>query len=282
MSLIKQGLTHRAIADQVGVGLTTIQNWLKAGTFPERKPREQSSQLDQYRSYVQKRRSEGYHNLMGIYRELQAQGYQGSYENVRVQFADPSQKAGTKRGARALSTEALPSSRQASWLFLCRPEELTAKEQVTVARLRQLHPELDLAYVLAQQFVQMLRTRTGEQLDGWLEAVTSSPLTDLKSFAGSVYEDKEAILAGLTRAESNGPTEGHITRLKLIKRSMYGRAEFDLLRLRVLSGSKKHQRTPDAKTGTDHQRGERRSRKLRADKNTSNSQPTTFHVIEVA
>ncbi|GHO67963.1 hypothetical protein KSC_068550 [Ktedonobacter sp. SOSP1-52] len=78
MSLIKQGLTHRAIADQVGVGLTTIQNWLKAGSFPERKPREQSSQLDPYRAYVQKRRSEGYHNLMGIYRELQAQGYQGS------------------------------------------------------------------------------------------------------------------------------------------------------------------------------------------------------------
>jgi hypothetical protein len=120
MTLIKQGLTHRAIADQVGVGLTTIQNWLKAGSFPERKPREQSSQLDPYRAYAQKRRSEGYHNLMGIYRELQAQGYQGSYENVRVQFADPSQKAGTKRGAGCLPTEALPSSRQASRLFLCR------------------------------------------------------------------------------------------------------------------------------------------------------------------
>ena len=104
-------------------------------------------------------------DLMGIYRELQAQGYQGSYENVRVQFADPSQKAGTKRGARSLPTEALPSSRQASWLFLCRPEDLTAKEQATVDRLRQLHPELDLACVLVQQFAQMLRTRTGEQLD---------------------------------------------------------------------------------------------------------------------
>src|SRR5215469_9632219 len=99
MALIKQGMKHRDIAAQVGVGLTTIQNWWKRGSFPERKPREQSSQLDPYRAYVQKRRSEGYHNLMGIYRELQAQGYQGSYENVRVQFADPSQKAGTKRGA---------------------------------------------------------------------------------------------------------------------------------------------------------------------------------------
>jgi transposase len=88
------------------------------------------------------------------------------------------------------------------------------------------HRKVDLAYVFVQQFVQMLRTRTGERLDAWLEAVASSPLTDLQSFVGSVYEEKEAILAGLTRAESNGPTDGHITRLKLIKRSMYGRAKF--------------------------------------------------------
>ena len=80
----------------------------------------------------------------------------------------------------------------------------------------------------------MLRARTGEQLDGWLSAVATSSLTELQSFVDSVYEDKEAILAGLTREESNGPTEGHITRLKLIKRRMYGRAKFDLLRLRVL------------------------------------------------
>ncbi|MHB8595389.1 MAG: ISL3 family transposase [Ktedonobacteraceae bacterium] len=77
LALLRQGMTRRAIADQVGVGLTTIQNWRLAGTFPERKPREQVSQLDPYRSYVERRWSEGYHNLMGIYRELQAQGLCG-------------------------------------------------------------------------------------------------------------------------------------------------------------------------------------------------------------
>jgi transposase len=64
------------------------------------------------------------------------------------------------------------------------------------------HRKVDLAYVFVQQFVQMLRTWTGERLDAWLEAVASSLLTDLQSFVGSVYEEKEAILAGLTRAES--------------------------------------------------------------------------------
>ena len=72
-------------------------------------------------------------------------------------------------------------------------------------RLRQLHPEIDLAYLLVQQFLQMVRTRTGERLDAWLGVVASSSLTDLQSFANGVLEDKEAVFAGLTRQESNGP-----------------------------------------------------------------------------
>ncbi len=89
--------------------------------------------------------------------------------------------------------------------------------------------------------IQMMRTRTGENLDAWFLAVDSSSLVGLQSFANSVSEDKAAVLSGLTREESNGPTEGHITRLKLIKRSMYGRAKFDLLRIRVLSPAKKEE-----------------------------------------
>jgi transposase len=282
IALVKQGMKRRAIADQGGVGLTTIQNWLLAGTFPERKPREQSSQLDPYRSYVQKRRSEGYHNLMGIYRELQALGYRGSYANVSTQFADSAQGARTERASSSLLPYTLPSSRQATWLFLRRSQELTGEEQETVARLRQLHPEVDLASIFVQQFVQMLRARAGEQLDGWLSAVATSSLTELQSFVGSVYEDKEAILAGLTREESNGPTEGHITRLKLIKRSMYGRAKFDLLRLRVLFRPEKSKKAKGAKRKLPHKQQPGRTGRLRVSENTPIPQHTTFRVSEVA
>src|SRR5258708_32622546 len=100
-------MTRRAIADQVGIGLTTLQNWLLAGTFPERKPREQASQLDPYRPYVQKRWSEGYHHLMGISRELQAQGDQGSYENVRAQFVNTSPRHQSKRASERPRTRAV-------------------------------------------------------------------------------------------------------------------------------------------------------------------------------
>ena len=120
-------------------------------------------------------------------------------------------------------------------MFLRRPEELTTEEQQTLARLRALDPEVDLAYELVQEFTCMMRERTGKEwLDGWLEKVASSPLTALHPFVAGISQDKAAVQAGLSSPWSQGQIEGQITRLKLIKRQGYGRAHFDLLRQRVL------------------------------------------------
>ncbi|WP_307811978.1 transposase [Ktedonobacter sp. SOSP1-85] len=106
------------------------------------------------------------------------------------------------------------------------------------------------AYHLVETFLSMMCERTGEQLDAWLEAVQVSQLEAFVPFVTSIQHDKEAVLAGLTLPWNTGPLEGHINRLKLIKRSMYGRAKFDLLRLRVLSH-------PETKTITRTQNNER-------------------------
>jgi transposase len=259
----EQGVTHRAIADQVGIGLTTIQNWRLAGTFPERKPRRQASQLDPYRSYVQKRWSEGYHHLMGIYRELQAQGYRGSYEHVRAQFINTSPKYRSKQAPPSPRNRAFPAKRPAAFLFLRRPEDLTAEEHESVNQLRRLDPEIDQAYLFVQQFVQMMRARAGEKLDEWLLAVGESSLIALHPGVQSISEDQAAVAAGLTREESNGPTEGQITRLKLIKRSMDGRANFDLLRMRVLSSAHKDHTTQETQTRAGHTQQKRSAQELR-------------------
>ena len=100
--------------------------------------------------------------------------------------------------------------------------------------LRHLHPEVDLAYNLVQQFASMLHTRTGEQLDTWLEQVRASQIRELQSFVLAVERDKAAVVAGLTLPQNNGLVEGKVNKLKLIKRMGYGRAEFPLLRQRVL------------------------------------------------
>ena len=80
----------------------------------------------------------------------------------------------------------------------------------------------------------MVRKREGHRLDGWLQRVVQSELPELQSFASGVEKDKDAVKAGLTWQINNGMVEGHVTKLKLIKRTMYGRAGFALLRQRVL------------------------------------------------
>lgn len=80
----------------------------------------------------------------------------------------------------------------------------------------------------------MLREQTGDQLETWLSEVEASHLPELESFARGIQQDKAAVLAGLTLPWSQGLLEGHVNRLKLLKRSMYGRAKLSLLRARIL------------------------------------------------
>ena len=93
---------------------------------------------------------------------------------------------------------------------------------------------VDQAYELVQQFAHMLRTRTGERLDEWLGRVKASRIRELQGFVTGVIQDKAAVVAGLTLPQNNGLAEGHVNKLKLIKRMGYGRARFPLLRQRVL------------------------------------------------
>jgi transposase len=135
------------------------------------------------------------------------------------------------------------SVQQATWLFFRKADELKPEERERLRQLRQASPQLETAYQLVEQFLRMVRERTGEQLAAWLAFVQASQLEAFASFATGVQQDQDAVLAGLTLPWSNGPVEGNVNRLKLIKRSMYGRANFDLLKLRVLHHRKKRQPT---------------------------------------
>ena len=235
ISLREQGMTQSAIAQQIGVSLATVQRWLAAGAFPECTRHRYVSQLDPYLPYLQKRWEQGCHTMACLYRELVEKGYQGSYASVRDNLVRRLQFDGRKTPADASSkAPALATSRQAAFLFLRCPEKLRGEEQETLVKLRQIDPEVDRAYDLVQQFVQMLRTRAGERLDAWLAQVQSSRLPEFQSFAAGIEKDKEAVRAGLTWWINNGMVEGHVTKLKLIKRQGYGRAGFPLLRKRVL------------------------------------------------
>jgi transposase len=117
---------------------------------------------------------------------------------------------------------------------LKRPEALAPTQQDYLEQICQASDELKRAYELSQHFISMVKQREAEQLDAWLTQVKEQGPRELRGFASGIRRDYAAVRAGLSRRESNGQVEGQITRLKYLKRQMYGRAKFDLLRLRVL------------------------------------------------
>jgi transposase len=119
------------------------------------------------------------------------------------------------------------------WM-LARPQMLTSQAQEQLDHLCQMDGQLAQAPELTHGFLDLIRRHTAEGLDAWLKDVRASTLREFLSFARSVQQDKAAILAGLTLPYSTGPVEGHINRLKLIKRQAYGRAELSYLQHRFL------------------------------------------------
>jgi transposase len=116
-------------------------------------------------------------------------------------------------------------------------KDLSREEAQVVTQARRLHPDLERGASLLQFFLQMVRERRGEELDNWLHAAFHSGIPELRSFVAKLRQDQEAVQAGLIFSWSNGAVEGHVHRLKYLKRQMYGRANFDLLRQRVLHSS---------------------------------------------
>lgn len=232
--LRKQGFSQTDIAAQVGIGHATVSRWLRHGSFPEQPSPQRKTRFDPHLKAVAERWEAGCHNIAQLHRELVAAGHTLTYRNVYRQLVRYLPEGKKKGGSSSQLPRAPVLAREAVFLFLRRPEDLVAEGQETLVLLRSLHPEVDQAYGLVQQFTQMLRTRTGEQLDAWLEKVRASQIRELQGFVTGVERDKLAVKAGLTLPTSNGMVEGKVNKLKLIKRMGYGRAGFLLLRQRIL------------------------------------------------
>lgn len=128
---------------------------------------------------------------------------------------------------------ALPP-RQATWLGLRRPAQRTPAEEHLLAQLTAQHADLGNAMALAQDFAPLVRQRQAPQLAPWLARAAESPLGPLQRFAPGRRDDDDAVKAGVTLPWSHGPVEGHMNRLKTLKRQRCGRASLDLLQHRVV------------------------------------------------
>jgi transposase len=232
VQLREQGMKIRAIAKRVGMGERTVRSWLSHGSYPETHYHRHQSRFDAYAPYVKQRWDEGCHNIQQIWREIKAQGYPHSARALRDQLEGlcRKKKADQTSGSTADHFEA----KTAVWLFIRPLDDLDEKERAELQTLRQASETAETIYQLVQEFLQMVRKRGGEHLENWLTKVRACPIAALHRFANGIKRDKAAVLAGLTLSYNNGQTEGQVTRIKLIKRMMYGRAGFALLRQRVL------------------------------------------------
>jgi transposase len=191
--------------------------------------------LEPYEPYLRARWKEGCKNGRQLYREIVAHGYPGS----RTQVADfvarlrREERSGKPQSASSATGEPL-TPHAAAMLLLRRPERCGEAEHAALAQLRDVHPHVGTAVDFTERFVEIVRARQGAKLGEWLSDAEASGMREIQQFAYKVRRDEAAVQAGCTLEWSNGQTEGQITKLKAIKRSMYGRAKFDLLRQRAL------------------------------------------------
>ena len=113
-------------------------------------------------------------------------------------------------------------------------QKLTSRQQQQIEQICQGSEELRTAYLLSQAFVTLLKERQADALDSWLKQAKESHITELGSFVNGIHRDYAAVRAACSLPWSNGIVEGHVNRLKFLKRQMFGRAHLDLLRVKVL------------------------------------------------
>jgi transposase len=228
--LLTQGAGFRQIARHLRWSHRTVAKYAHAATWQEllvgQKPR--PSQVDPFKPYLMRRVGDGCLRASTLYREITAQGFTGSYAIVR-------KFVGQYRSKPDLTTARRPRSVRQVTGWICRhPDNLVDRDAEQLQMILDRCPELRAAADLVRSFADMLIHLHGERLAAWIAAAEQASLPGITRFATGLTADIAAVTAGLSLPFSSGPVEGNVNRIKMIKRQMYGRAGFDLLRKRVL------------------------------------------------
>ncbi|MET9586896.1 ISL3 family transposase [Streptomyces sp. NPDC006539] len=229
-ALLKAGHSQRSIQRQLGMTWRTVKQFAEVATPEELftgQWQNRPSVLDDYKPYLDDRWNEGCTNAWKLWEEIVPLGYKGSYQRVRAYLHD-------KRTSPRPVTARPPSPRAVAGWILRHPDTLAESEQLQLKAVRTRCPELDALTRHVRSFATMLTERQGERLPDWLDAVRQDDLPSLHTLAAGIDRDRDAVIAGLTLPWNSGVVEGHVNRIKMLKRQMFGRAGFDVLRKRVL------------------------------------------------
>ncbi len=238
-TLRAQGTPITTIAAQLGISRPTVYAYLRRAIPPSpRSPQRAGQILRPYMPYLIRRWREGSTDSMQRWRELRALGYVYSSRTVS-RFITRLRRASEAGWAPETQTSPStrpqgPSARAVSFTWVCPAAKQSQDAPLYVDQLTQVDRSIAQAYTLSQALLSLVRERRGDALEAWMTEAAASGIEALARFAQGLQEDLAAVKAGLTLSWSNGPVEGHINRLKLLKRQGYGRADVALLRQRVM------------------------------------------------
>ena len=232
--LLAGGRNLSEIAAELGLSRNTIRKFARAASPEElltsdgtgRRP----SILDEHIPYLRERWNSGCTNAALLWKELRARGYQGSRRQVRGYLA-------RFRGSTVIPTPAPvpPKVKAVTTWIMTRPDRLADADRASLDAILAASPELAAITASVRDFAAIMTERRGrKRLEPWMTAALATGEPALRSFVTGLRADQDAVTNGLSLPWSSGAVEGHVNRIKMLKRQMYGRASPDLLRRRVL------------------------------------------------
>jgi transposase len=229
--LRERGESMSAISRALGLDRATVRRFARASGLDElqAKTLQRASRVDGFTDYLLQRWAQGVTDAAALSREITALGYRGSEQTVR-RYLHPLRDGRPAPPPRPAS----PTVREVSGWMLTRPEHLEPDEQVRLKQVLAHCPHLEAAAKHVAAFAAMMCGRHGERLDNWIVAVEADELPELHRFTAGLRRDHDAVVAGLSMPHNSGAVEGTVNKIKMLKRQMFGRANFDLLRKRVL------------------------------------------------
>jgi transposase len=235
LELWEQDMSKAAIGRQLGLHPATVRKLVQARSVDDltAKTEQRAHLVDAHIEYLHQRWNEGQRNATGLFREIKQLGYPGGESAVQRylrQFRDG-------RGHAALPGPKPPTVREVTNWVMTHPDRLDPDNAKHLSQIRETDAELDRLTSHVRGFATMMTQLRGEDLEQWIVAVEQDTLAPMASFARNLRRDQDAVHAGLTLQHSSGRVEGTVNKIKMLKRQMFGRANFDLLRTRVLHAS---------------------------------------------
>jgi transposase len=232
-ALREQGYSVRRIAAQLQLGRNTVRRFIRAASAEELLVNDGTGKrpklLDEHADYLRTRWAQGCTDAARLWTELRDRGYRGGYSSVR-DYVRPLRAGDIPPAPRPVP----PTVRQVVGWIMRNPANLDAEDQRRLEAILAECQHLAAVRRHVRDFARMLTHRRGQRLEAWMAAIDADDLPALHAFVTGLRRDQDAVTAGLTLPYSSGPVEGHVNRIKMIKRQMYGRANPDLLRKRIL------------------------------------------------